>query len=174
MLHQPTRFKEAIDLIDTETFGSDFSSLETPAYYDELLSAMQLGLKDYLEKNKISDLVIGVSGGIDSAIDLYLAAQAVSPEHIHAIYMPTAFNSPLSLELSQKLAENLGISLQIGTIQPLLEEYETFADKVLNRPLEGVSHENIQARIRGNILMNIANDHRALVLNNSNKTELAL
>lgn len=174
MLHQPTRFKEAVDLIDTETFGSDFSSLETPAYYDELLSAMQLGLKDYLEKNKISDLVIGVSGGIDSAIDLYLAAQVVCPEHIHAIYMPTAFNSPLSLELSQKLAENLGISLQIGTIQPLLEEYETFADKVLNRPLEGVSHENIQARIRGNILMNIANDHRALVLNNSNKTELAL
>ena len=127
-----------------------------------------------MKKSGINDVVIWVSWGIDSAVDLTIASQVVSPEHIHAIYMPTQFNSNESYELSHKLAENLWVELKVWPIQDVLESFEDFSDKYLWEPLKWVSHENVQARIRWVILMTLANNHKALVLNNSNKTELEL
>ena len=175
LLNESQRFQESLQSVDTENETSDFSSsLDQREEYQEVLETMKLALKDYLEKRNISDVVIWVSGGLDSAVDLYVASQVLPPERIHAIYMPTKFNANESLQLSQTLTNNLGIELKIWEIQSLLEGYERFSDKVFEKSLQGVSHENIQARIRGNILMNLANDKKALVINNSNKTELAL
>ena len=141
---------------------------------ENVLSTIKSELLNYLQKNGIDDVVIWVSWGVDSAVDLSIASQVVDPEHIHAIYMPTKFNSDKSFELAQTLAGNLWVDLKVWPIQKVLESFEDYSDKYLWTPLEWVSHENVQARIRAVILMALANNHNALVINNSNKTELEL
>ena len=142
--------------------------------YEEILSTIKMELINFLKKAGIKDVVIWVSWWIDSAVDLSIASQVLSPEHIHAIYMPTQFNSNESYELSQQLANNLWVNLKVWPIQKVLESFEDFSESYLWKPLEWISHENVQARIRWVILMNLANDHNWLVINNSNKTELEL
>lgn len=142
--------------------------------YENILSTIKSELVNFLKTTGIKDVVIWVSWGIDSAVDLVIASQVVSPERIHAIYMPTKFNSNVSYELSQALSDNVGVKLDVWPIQDILKSFEDFSEKYLWGPLEWISHENVQARIRWVILMNIANNYRALVLNNSNKTELEL
>ena len=141
---------------------------------ENILSTIKSELINYLQKNNINDVVIGVSWWIDSALDLTIASQTISPEHIHAIYMPTQFNSNTSYELAQALAGNLWVDLKVWPIQKVLESFEDYSDKYLWTPLKWISHENVQARIRAVILMALANNHNALVINNSNKTELEL
>lgn len=175
LINQATRFQESLQSIDTTKENPDFSQpLEQREEYQDILEAMKLALKDYLEKRNISDVVIWISGGLDSAVDLYVASQVLPAKNIHAIYMPTKFNANESLQLSQTLANNLWIELRIWEIQTLVEWYENYSDLYLDTPLQGVSHENIQSRIRGDIVMKLANDKKALVINNSNKNELAL
>ncbi len=142
--------------------------------YENILDAIRSELVNFLKITGIKDVVIWVSWWIDSAVDLVIASKAVSPEHIHAIYLPTQFNSTQSYELSQRLADNLWVELKVWPIQDILKTFEDFSEKYLWEPLEWVSHENVQARIRWVILMNIANNKRWLVINNSNKTELEL
>lgn len=142
--------------------------------YENVLSIIKSELINYLQKNNINDVVIGVSWWIDSAVDLSIASQVVDPGHIHAIYMPTQFNSNMSYELSQELADNLWVNLKVWPIQKVLNSFENFSEEYLWEPLKWVSHENVQARIRAVILMTLANNHNALVINNSNKTELEL
>ena len=142
--------------------------------YENILSTIKSELVNYLQKNNINDVVIWVSWGVDSAVDLSIASQVVNPDHIHAIYMPTKFNSDKSFELAQALAGNLWVDLKVWPIQKVLESFEDYSDKYLWTPLKWISHENVQARIRAVILMALANNHNALVINNSNKTELEL
>ena len=142
--------------------------------YENILFIIKSELINYLQKNNINDVVIGVSWWIDSAVDLSISSQVVDPGHIHAIYMPTQFNSNMSYELSQELADNLWINLKVWPIQKVLNSFENFSEEYLWEPLKWVSHENVQARIRAVILMTLANNHNALVINNSNKTELEL
>jgi len=142
--------------------------------YENILSTIKSELINYLQQNNINDVVIGVSWWIDSAVDLSIASQVVDLGHIHAIYMPTQFNSSISHELSQKLAGNLWVNLKVWPIQKVLNSFENFSEEYLWETLKWVSHENVQARIRAVILMTLANNHNALVINNSNKTELEL
>ena len=135
--------------------------------YENILSTIKSELANFLKSTGIKDVVIWVSWGIDSAVDLVIASQVVSPEHIHAIYMPTKFNSNVSYELSQALSDNLWVKLDVWPIQDILKSFEDFSEKYLREPLKWISHENVQARIRGVILMNIANNKRGLVINNS-------
>ncbi len=174
--------EECIKVINTDDAGSGertdqqlwvFLSSEHDTYH-AIFEAMKLWIKDYLDKNGIRDVVIGVSWWVDSALNLYLLSKVLAPEQIHAIYLPTQFNSNNSLLWSQKLAGNLWIHLDIGPIGEILASFEQFSEDCLDVSLSWVSHENIQARIRGDILMNIANNKNAIVINNSNQTELAL
>lgn len=142
--------------------------------YEEFLSTIKMALINFLRESGIKDVVIWVSWGIDSAVDLAISSQVLSPKHIHAIYMPTKFNSNESYELSQQLANNLWVNLQVWPIQDILKSFEEFSQKHLWEVLQWVSHENVQARIRWVILMNLANNCNWLVINNSNKTELEL
>lgn len=172
-----SRFQEEIKIVDTENLVEEYDDdfLEkADEKYENILEAIKLWLKDYLEKTGIKDVVIWVSGGIDSAVDLFIASQVLPPERIHAIYMPTQYNSNESRELSKKLCDGLGVDLKIWEIQDLLQSYEKFHEEKLWKKAEWITHENIQARIRWNILMWIANDVRWMVINNSNKTELAM
>lgn len=175
--HVSKRFQEDISIVDTNKMCHDYSYdalTEDQFKYSNMIDAMKLWLKDYLAKTGIQDIVIGVSGGIDSALSLYILSQVLPPERIHAIYMPTKYNSDESYTLSQQLADNLGVHLQVGEINDLVKSFETFGEEKLGKKPEWITHENIQARIRGMILMNIANDVKGMVINNSNKTELAM
>ncbi|MCX6824449.1 MAG: NAD(+) synthase [candidate division SR1 bacterium] len=176
--HLGKRFQEDICIVDTEKdFPGEYTydvMFENQHPQASIIEAMKLGVKEYLLKTGIQDVVIGISGGIDSALSLYILSQVLSPEHIHAIYMPTKYNSDESYTLAKELADNVGVKLQVGEINNLLKSFETFGEEQLGTKLEGIAHENVQARIRGMILMNIANNVHGMVINNSNKTELAM
>jgi len=141
---------------------------------EELRSALVLGVRDYFYKSGFRDAVIGLSGGIDSALVAALAAEALGAEHVRSYAMPSRFSSGHSLEDAAELAENLGIRHGVIDIGAL---YDTFL-KALESPFAGTSfgiaEENLQARIRGSILMSIANKKNALVLTTGNKTEIAI
>lgn len=178
LVHLSKQFEEDLCIVDTDVKEQEDNAASILYEYEgknrEMLWAMKLWLQEYLAKTGIQDVVIGVSGGVDSALSLYVLSQVLTPEHIHAIYMPTRHNSEKSLELSQKLASNLGISLRVGEIDELVQSFTSFATDKLQKKPEWITYENLQARIRWTILMNIANDVHGMVINNSNKTELAL
>lgn len=136
--------------------------------------AIILGLKDYFGKLGLKKAVLGLSGGIDSAVTAVLATRALGPENVRVVLMPSEFSSSHSVEDAKALAENLGIRYDII---PISAPYDTF-NALLKEVMEGkpfdVTEENIQARIRGLILMAISNKHGNILLNTSNKSEMAV
>ncbi len=136
--------------------------------------AITLGLKDYFHKTGYRQAVLGLSGGIDSAVTACLAVQALGKKNVLGITMPSMFSSKGSINYSEKLAKNLGIKIKTIPIKKIYDSYLAelkphFADKPFD-----ITEENIQARIRGNILMAISNKHGSLVLSTGNKSEMAV
>jgi NAD+ synthase (glutamine-hydrolysing) len=141
---------------------------------EEMRLALELGLRDYVGKNGFQDVVIGVSGGIDSAVTGALAAEALGPDHVVAVSMPSRYSSAETREDARSLAENLGVrflELPIGGVVAALDETlaETFAG---SEP--GLAEENVQARTRGVILMALSNKFGWLVVATGNKSELSV
>lgn len=140
----------------------------------ELRAALTLGIRDYFVKSGFRDAVIGMSGGIDSALVAALAVEALGAEHVYGYAMPSKFSSNHSLEDAEACSRNLGMHYDV---LPITELYSQFLE-TLKKPFAGTSfglaEENLQARIRGTILMSIANKKNALLLTTGNKTELAL
>ena len=167
-------FNEDIIDFDTESLSSIRSNQKLVKQPEELYMALSLGVGDYFQKSNFSKAVIGLSGGIDSALTAAIATQAIGSDNVIGISMPSKFSSQHSKDDAESLANNLGIkfeSIPINEIfNQLLIEMGTFFDETES----GLAEENLQARIRGNILMSIANKINALVLNTGNKTELAL
>jgi len=141
---------------------------------EEVLQALLLGLRDYVRKNGFTDVLFGLSGGIDSALTAALAAMALGPEHVHGVFLPSGFTSQVSVDGTHALVEALGISLETYAIDEILASYLERAEPSLQGPGRGVALENLQARIRGNILMNISNSRGWLVLATGNKSELSM
>jgi len=142
----------------------------------ELLDALVLGLRDYMRKCGFSDCVLGLSGGIDSALACYIAVRAVGPEHVHALLMPSRHSSDHSVADARKLADNLGIDHQVIAIDSLHQAFEQ-ADVVgpdLRGEPHGLAAQNLQARIRGALVMIRSNRHGWLALATGNKSELAI
>ncbi|MBN2781164.1 MAG: NAD+ synthase [Candidatus Marinimicrobia bacterium] len=158
------------------TDGRTDDPLPVPEFreLEELRSALILGIRDYFYKSGFRDAVIGLSGGIDSALVTILASEALGPAHVYTYAMPSVFSSDHSLADARKCAENSDVHFDIIPINPM---YDTFL-KSLEKPFAGtafgLAEENLQARIRGTLLMSIANKKKALVLTTGNKTELAL
>ena len=157
------------------------ASTVTPQHWDERLDraaavyqALVVGTRDYLAKNGFARAVIGLSGGIDSALTLALAVDALGPEHVTAVGMPSPYSSPGSITDAKQLVANLGCRwLELG-IEPIMR---SFTD-ALAEPFAGtepdVAEENIQSRIRGTLLMALSNKHGDLVLATGNKSEYAV
>ena len=141
---------------------------------ESIHEALMLGLRDYMGKCGFTDAVLGLSGGIDSALTCCLAAKALGPDHVLGVSMPSPYSSRGSVEDSRQLASNLGIRFKVIPISDIFSEYL----KTLSTHFEGrdadVAEENIQARIRGNILMALSNKFGYLVLSTGNKSELAV
>jgi NAD+ synthase (glutamine-hydrolysing) len=138
---------------------------------EEIYRALILGLKDYFRKNGFSDALLGLSGGIDSALVAALAVDALGREKVHALFMPSAYTSRLSFDCAERLAANLGIDLHTHHIDELVRSYQADAPFLAEG---GLAAENLQARIRGNLLMAYSNRYGWLVLATGNKSELSM
>ncbi len=141
---------------------------------EEVWRALVLGTRDYVRKNGFTHVVLGLSGGIDSALVAAIAAEALGPEHVTGVSMPSVYTSQRSMDDAELLAHNLGIDFRVVPIHRAVACYrEILAEHFRGLP-EDVTEENIQARIRGNILMALANKFHWLVLATGNKSELAV
>ena len=135
---------------------------------EEIWEGLVLGLKDYVEKNNFKSVLIGLSGGIDSALVATLAADAIGADRVYGVAMPSKYSSEHSLTDAKQLAENIGLNYRIIEITPMV------ANLLENLRLDGVAEENLQARVRGITLMGLSNQEGHLVLATGNKSELAV
>jgi NAD+ synthetase len=142
---------------------------ETEAVYQ----ALRLGVHDYVVKCGFQKVIVGLSGGIDSSLVATLAVDALGPENVTGVGMPGPYSSPGSIRDAEALARNIGIDFRIIPITPIFESYLTALDPAFEGLPCDVTEENIQARVRGNILMALSNKLGALVLSTGNKSELA-
>jgi len=166
-------FQECVTTIDTERKGK---SLDYKPH-DKVASvhgALVLGLKDYVRKCGFKKVILGLSGGIDSALVGTLAVSALGPENVLGISMPSPYSSKGSIEDSRKLAKNLGIDFKVLPITDVFWSYKNTLQKEFQGLPEDITEENIQPRIRGNILMALSNKFGTLVLSTGNKSELSV
>jgi NAD+ synthase (glutamine-hydrolysing) len=140
---------------------------------EEVYRALVIGLGDYVRKNGFREVVIGLSGGVDSALTATLAADALGPDAVRAVAMPSPYSSPESLQDAADVAARLGIRIDEIRIDDAFKSYLSALDEVFAGTEENVAEENLQARIRGNILMAMSNKFGSLVLATGNKSEMA-
>jgi NAD+ synthase (glutamine-hydrolysing) len=141
---------------------------------EQMRLALELGLRDYVEKNGFSDVVIGVSGGIDSALTLALAVEALGAERVHAVSMPSRYSSPETRRDAEALARDLGVSFREIPIDPVFDDYEQALAAAFEGRETDLTEENLQARIRGTLLMALSNKFGWLVVATGNKSELSV
>ncbi len=141
---------------------------------DEIYQALVLGTRDYTRKNGFEKVLLGLSGGIDSSVVAAVAVDALGGENVIGITMPTQFNSPETIGDAGKLAENLGMEFLTIPIRSILEQFDEELKPIAGWRSEGIAYENLQARIRGTILMSLSNNTGALVLTTGNKSETAV
>ena len=141
---------------------------------DEVYQALVLGTRDYTRKNGFEKVLIGLSGGIDSSVVAAIAVDALGAENVIGITMPTQFNSPETIGDAGKLAKNLGIEFLTIPIRSILEQFDKEMKPIAGWRSEGIAYENLQARIRGTIMMSLSNSTGALVLTTGNKSETAV
>jgi NAD+ synthase (glutamine-hydrolysing) len=136
---------------------------------EQMRLGLSLGLRDYVRKNGFDDVVIGISGGIDSALTAAIAADALGAERVHTVSMPSRFSSEGTRDDAREVSENLGVDFREIPIEDVVGAFHEALDG-----LEGLAAENLQARIRGTILMALSNTHGWLVLATGNKSEMAV
>ena len=141
---------------------------------EQMRRALDLGLRDYVDKNGFSEVVVGLSGGIDSAVTAALCADALGPERVHCVSMPSRFSSEGTRADARRLAENLGCELREVAIDDVVAAYNTSLEGALEGSPEGLAAENLQARVRGMLLMALSNTFGWLVVSTGNKSELAV
>jgi NAD+ synthase (glutamine-hydrolysing) len=141
---------------------------------DEVLSALVLGVRDYVGKCGFASAIVGLSGGIDSALTACIAAEALGPEAVLGVAMPSRYSSSHSREDAAELARNLGVRYREIPIEPMHAAFLSQLERAQGRPLCDLAEQNVQARVRGQILMALSNDTGGLVLSTGNKSELAV
>jgi NAD+ synthase (glutamine-hydrolysing) len=140
----------------------------------EAYAALVLGTKNYVQKNHFSRVIIGLSGGIDSSLTAAIAVDALGTNNVVGITMPSKFNSEETIRDAKVLAESLDIEFHIIPIGPVLDRFSKLLGTVQGWNKDGIAYENLQARIRGTILMSLSNQFSYLVLTTSNKSEIAV
>jgi NAD+ synthase (glutamine-hydrolysing) len=141
---------------------------------EEVYQALVLGTRDYARKNGFRQLLLGISGGIDSAVSAAIAAAAVGPENVQCVTMPSRFNSPETIADAKLVSDNLGCPLLTVPIEPILKPFHESLQADPGWDDQGIAYENLQARIRGMILMSLSNQAGSLVLTTGNKSEVSV
>lgn len=166
-------FEEDYFIFDTNKKYPEVTDFEN-SFEEEVLNALIFGLRDYGNKTGFKKALIGLSGGMDSALVTYIAVQAFGKENVHVVMMPSQYSSEGSIKDSEQLISNLGITSDMISIQPVFEKInEVLKDAFKNKPAD-VTEENIQSRIRGLYLMALANKHGYMLLATGNKSEIAV
>ncbi len=140
----------------------------------EVWQALVLGVRDYCRKNGFTDAVIGVSGGIDSAVTVAVAVDALGADHVTAIAMPSPYSSEHSLQDAEELASLLGVRYQVIPIESAMKSFDSMLAPLFDDLPADETEENIQARIRGIVLMGFSNKFGSILLSTGNKTEMAV
>ena len=195
IIARASQFKEEVLIFDIEVqkrattndgnvvqVSSDFrteKSENTPPPFvlteeEQIWNALCLGTRDYVKKNGFTDVCLGLSGGIDSALVAAIACDAIGPEHVHAIMMPSRFSSTHSVTDAQALIDNLNCHQMNIPIEPAHAAFLEITEDYFADLPEGIAEENIQSRIRGTLLMALSNKFGWLVLTTGNKSELAV
>jgi NAD+ synthase (glutamine-hydrolysing) len=173
--HRAAAFEE--DLLIVEIDGELSFAEERPAWPEEpedVYRALALGLSDYVRKNGFTEVVLGLSGGVDSAFVATLATDALGPPAVRALAMPSRYSSPESLEDATEVARRLGIRLDVVEIDDVFSAYLDALKEPFAGTEPGMAEENVQARIRGNLLMALSNRFGSMVLATGNKSEYAV
>jgi NAD+ synthase (glutamine-hydrolysing) len=136
---------------------------------EQMRLGLELGLRDYVTKNGFGDVVLGISGGIDSDLTAALCADALGPDHVHTVSMPSRFSSPETRDDAREVSESLGVDFREIPIEGVVASFHEALGGV-----EGLAAENLQARARGTILMTLSNEHGWLVVATGNKSEMAV
>jgi|YelNatPaOPRAMG01_1025707.scaffolds.fasta_scaffold00801_18 NAD+ synthetase len=174
VLAQGALFAEDFLLVDTAAAAAEPVPGQPWPNEQKVFQALVLGLRDYVRKCGFSSVLLGLSGGIDSALTAVIAAEALGPQQVLGVSLPSQFSSPGSLRDAQALARNLGIRYEVISIQPMFEVVKAQLAKVFAGRPEDVTEENIQARLRGLTLMALSNKFGALLLTTGNKSEMAV
>ncbi|RIX43586.1 MAG: NAD+ synthase [Rhodocyclales bacterium GT-UBC] len=168
-------FEEALGIVDYaagQLRSDDMAEelgLEAEAY-----QALVLGVRDYIGKSGFKGAIIGLSGGIDSALTLCVAVDALGADKVRAVMMPSPYTAQMSLDDSREMIRKLGVRYDEIAIEPAMQTYSSLLDPLFAGLPADTTEENIQARIRGNILMALSNKTGALVLTTGNKSEMAV
>ena len=184
LVHRATQFEEELFVVELNVAESDslsvskeLSAREATHRLDpigEIYTALVIGLRDYVEKNGFNQVVIGLSGGIDSAMTCALAVDALGPDAVWGIAMPSRYSSSGSVDDSSDLANRLGIRFDVIAIDSIFSEYLTGLAPAFAGTDPGIAEENLQTRIRSAILMALSNRYGGLVVATGNKSEMAV
>ncbi len=172
LLCQLPYFEAGCATIDTQLI--DTVEDERPEVVELVYKALVCGLRDYFGKNGMRRAVLGLSGGIDSALVATLAVDALGAENVHGLLMPSEYSTDHSVKDAVDLANNLGMSYDIVPIKPAFDTLRSMLKPVFGERAEDVTEENMQARIRGTLVMSYANKFGALALNTTNRSEAAM
>jgi NAD+ synthase (glutamine-hydrolysing) len=170
-------FREDSCLVDLETLGKagpGSSEGPVPERIGMVYDALVCGIRDYFGKMGFSKATLGLSGGIDSAVTLAVASEALGPENLQVLLLPSQYSSGHSVDDSVELADRLGVSYHILPIEELFRKFRETLRPVFGKLPEDIAEENIQARIRGTLLMALSNKLGHILLNTSNKSETAV
>jgi len=172
LIGQGSAFEEDIVLVDLENPVP--IQLKISEREQKIYNALVLGVRDYFRKTGYKKAVLGLSGGIDSSLTGCIAVDALGPNNVHGVSMPSRYSSDHSRNDAKTLAKNLGIDYRTISIESIIGEFDESLEESFNGTEPGVAEENIQARVRGSLLMALSNKFNWLVLSTGNKTELAM
>ena len=175
LVHQLPAFEEALRLVEFENSLPQLGELVPEHTLEEnIYRALCLGVSDYVGKNGFPGVLLGLSGGIDSALVLAIAVDALGPDRVRAVMMPSQFTADISLHDAEAMAGILGVQYSEISIKPVFDAFlGSLADEFDGLPFD-TAEENIQARIRGTLLMALSNKFGAIVLTTGNKSEMAV
>jgi NAD+ synthase/NAD+ synthase (glutamine-hydrolysing) len=173
IIAQGRSFEEDLIYFDSKTLTGDLHE-QIEGEEASVYAALVLGTRDYMRKCGFQRAIIGLSGGIDSALTAVIAADAVGPENVIGVGMPGPYSSPGSIDDARTLAKNLGIRFELLSINRAFEAYQQTLQELFAGRREDVTEENIQSRARGTLLMALSNKFGAIVLSTGNKSELGV
>jgi NAD+ synthase (glutamine-hydrolysing) len=176
LVYRAPFFVEALELVELEPGGQIVPAHVSPApeFVDGVYRALVLGVADYVNKHHFPGVVLGLSGGVDSALTLAVAVDALGPERVRAVMMPSRYTTQMSRDDAERQARTLGVHYDVVSIEPIFEGARQALAEVFRGMPEDVTEENIQARCRGMILMAMSNKFGCMLLTTGNKSEMAV
>jgi NAD+ synthase (glutamine-hydrolysing) len=173
LAYQAETFAEALDIVEWE--GDRLSGAIAPPIPEEetIYRGLVTGVRDYVQKNRFPGVLLGLSGGIDSALVLAICVDALGADRVHAVMMPSRYTASMSIEDSREMVEILGVKYTEIEIAPIFEAFKAQLARSFTGLEEDATEENLQARIRGTLLMALSNKFGAIVVTTGNKSEMA-